>query len=571
MTDSTLLELIQSSRPPRNILYDERPFNLVMQNGRASHAAEFHEATKHSKVSVEASGHYLDWGNKPRPFKLYTGVPLQDLPTEFLRPTLNALASISRGVPKERASTGMGIDTLAELLFFSAGITRLVKVPGRGTFYMRAAPATGALYPIELYVICRDLEGLESGVYHFCPGDFSLSQLRSGDWTPALSSYAGSRTDISAAPVSIVLTSIAWRNSWKYQARSYRHWFWDGGVIAANLLATANSAGLRSSAVLGFEDEAVNRLLGLRARQEAAIAICPVGVSADASTRSVSGRSPDKELPPLIDPSFIQLSQSEAEYPQVWEAHEASYLRDFSEVRAWTGPGDEKPSNPAAPSSDRSYPLDPSRPRPDEGPDLAQVILRRGSTRRFSPEPVTFEQLSNVLYHSTRGVQLDLPGQTTLLDVYLISNAVKDLPNGSYRFDRVSGSLEQLRVGEFREIGGYLCLEQQLFTGASFVVFLMTELAKVLRLLGDRGYRAAQFEAGVVVGRMYLASYAQGMGASGTTFYDDAVTEFFSPRAAETTPMMALGIGIPGYKARSGKILPKRLTREQMAVGSIDR
>ena len=148
---------------------------------------------------------------------------------------------------------------------------------------------------------------------------------------------------------------------------------------------------------------------------------------------------------------------------------------------------------------------------------------------------------------------------------------MKDLPSGSYRFDRTSGSLEQLRAGEFREMGGYLCLEQPLFTGASAVVFLMTEVVRVLRLHGDRGYRAAQFEAGVVAGRMYLASYAQGMGASGTTFYDDAVTEFFSPRAAETTPMMALGIGIPGYRARSGKMIPRRLTREQMAAGSINR
>src|SRR5208282_3603345 len=141
-------------------------------------------------------------------------------------------------------------------------------------------------------------------------------------WTSALSSYAGSRSDISAAPASIVLTSIAWRNSWKYQDRSYRHWFWDGGVIAANLLATANSAGLRSSVVLGFEDVAVNRLLGLRARQEAAIAICPVGASPNTGNRFASGRSPDKELPPPIDPIFIRLSRSEVDYPKVWDAYE---------------------------------------------------------------------------------------------------------------------------------------------------------------------------------------------------------------------------------------------------------
>ena len=553
-----------------------------MQHGRGggSRAQEFHEATKHSTVSVRASAHYLDWDDRPRPFKVYTDAPLKDLPTEFLRPSLNALVSIGSSAPKERASTGVGIGTLAELLFFSAGITRELRVQGLGELYTRAAPATGALYPIELYVVCRDLEGLRAGVYHFSPGGFSLSQLRNGDWTAALSSYAGSRAEASAAPAFLVLTSIAWRNAWKYQARSYRHWFWDGGVIAANLLATANSAGLRSSVVLGFEDEAVNRLLGLRARREAAIAICPVGVP-DAAARSASGRPP-AELPPPIDPAFLPLSRSEVDYPEVWEAHEASCLRDFGEVRAWTArPGGEEeekeeeerrepgPTTPAPPSSGGAYPLDASAPAPDEPPDLARVILKRGSTRRFSPEPITYRQLSNVLFHSTRGVPLDLPVPGTLLDVCLISNAVKDLPDGSYRFDRASGSLEQLRAGEFRDAAGHLCLDQSLFAGASAVVFLMTELARVLRLHGDRGYRAAQFEAGVVAGRMYLASYAQGMGASGTTFYDDAVTEFFSPQETEATPMMALGIGIPGYRSRSGKMFPKRLTRERLAATAV--
>jgi SagB-type dehydrogenase family enzyme len=544
-----------------------------MQNGPGNKALEFHENTKHSKISIQSSGHYLDWENKPRPFKIYTGVPIRDLPTEFLRPTLGALASIGGGVPKDRTSKGLGVDTLAELLFFSAGITRAAKVPGRGTFYMRAAAATGALYPIELYVVCRDIEGLAAGVYHFCPGDFSLSQLRSGDWTSALASYAGSRLDISAAPVSIVFTSIGWRNSWKYQDRSYRHWFWDGGVIAANLLATATSAGLRSSVVLGFEDEAVNRLLGLRHRQEAAIAICSVGVSADAATRSSSGKSTEKALPPPIDPAFIRLSSSEVDYPEVWDVHQASYLGDFNEVRTWIKPGgeEEKETSLAVLSCDTTYPLDQRRSRPDEEPSLAQVILRRGSTRRFTSGSITYEQLSNVLYHSTRGVPLDLPVPGTMLDVYLISNAVENLPKGSYHFDRASGSLEQLKTGEFRETGGYLCLEQPLFAGASAVIFLMTELPKVLKLLGDRGYRAAQFEAGVVTGRMYLASYAQGIGASGTTFYDDAVTDFFSPPAALLTPMMALGIGIPAYRARSGKMLPKRITREELAANPADR
>ena len=348
-----------------------------MQNGRGSRALEFHEATKHSRVSVRASAHYLDWENKPGPFKLYTGVPLQDLTTEFLRPALNALLSISGGVPKERASASMGVDTLAELLFFSAGITREFRVPGRGTFYMRAAPATGALYPIEIYVVCRDLEGLKAGVYHFSPGDFSLARLRSGDWTPALSSYAGSRADVSAAPASIILTSIAWRNSWKYQARSYRHWFWDGGVIAANLPSDGQLG--RASLVGG------PRLRG-RSRQRAPR---PEG-EAGGGDRDMPGWRPRCGCParqpgvpgsaptpnrPILHPALSERGGLPGGLGSARGLLSAGFQRGEGMDRRPSGGGT---SSPVPPPSDPSYPLDPTMPRPDEGPDLAQVILRRG-------------------------------------------------------------------------------------------------------------------------------------------------------------------------------------------------
>ena len=86
----------------------------------------------------------------------------------------------------------------------------------------------------------------------------------------------------------------------------------------------------------------------------------------------------------------------------------------------------------------------------------------------------------------------------------------------------------------------------------------MTDLLRVTRSLGNRGYRAAHFEAGIRAGKIYLSSYALGNGASGSTFYDDAVTEFFSPTAQGLSTMITVGVGVPSYKARPGKfILPK--------------
>lgn len=117
-------------------------------------------------------------------------------------------------------------ELLAEILFFAAGITRVLKLD-YGTSYMRAASATGALYPIELYVICQDIPGLKAGVYHFCPGDFTLAEVRGGDYRANLARAAGENDNVMRSPITIAFTSLAWRNAWKYQSRSYRHWFWD--------------------------------------------------------------------------------------------------------------------------------------------------------------------------------------------------------------------------------------------------------------------------------------------------------------------------------------------------------
>ncbi|HZD13233.1 MAG TPA: hypothetical protein VE177_06915, partial [Candidatus Binatus sp.] len=137
------------------------------------------------------------------------------------------------------------------------------------------------------------------------------------------------------------------------------------------------------------------------------------------------------------------------------------------------------------------------------------------------------------------------------------ANDVAGLPSGSYYYDQETESLEQLKLGRFRSISGYLSLGQPLFSQVSVMFFLTTDLNQVTTSFGNRGYRATQFEAGVRAGKLYLSSYSLGLGASGSTFYDDAVTEFFSPHAKSESPMIAVGVGVPGYKARRGTVLPQ--------------
>src|SRR5206468_1084570 len=184
-------------------------------------------------------------------FKIYEDLTSVSLPRNFPQPEEEPLMAIS-GRTSKTEPLNLGLTELAELLYFSAGLTRKYRF-GSELHYMRAASATGALYPIELYVVAGDAAGLEAGVYHFDPLGFQLSRIRAGDYRSELAE--ASNDAIAAAPATIAFTSLAWKNAWKYEARSYRHWFWDGGVIAANLMAVSASMGLPSRIVQGFVDQ----------------------------------------------------------------------------------------------------------------------------------------------------------------------------------------------------------------------------------------------------------------------------------------------------------------------------
>jgi SagB-type dehydrogenase family enzyme len=128
-------------------------------------------------------------------------------------------------------------------------------------------------------------------------------------------------------------------------------------------------------------------------------------------------------------------------------------------------------------------------------------------------------------------------------DAYVIVHAVDGLAPGVYVHDSTTHRLECLRTGDFRRKAGFLGLGQDLPAEASVNVYWLVDLERVLARLGNRGYRAAQLDAAIRGGRLYLGAYAFGLGATGLTFFDDDVTSFFSPHAAGKSVMFLVAIG----------------------------
>lgn len=135
-------------------------------------------------------------------------------------------------------STPPDLKALASILFHTAGVRRRRSIPG-GEIFFRAAACTGALYEIERYLVCGPLPGLEAGLYHFSATEFALCKLRSGHLRGVLASASAHESSVNHAPVTMVCTGTYWRNAWKYQERTYRHFFGDNGTLLANLLAMA--------------------------------------------------------------------------------------------------------------------------------------------------------------------------------------------------------------------------------------------------------------------------------------------------------------------------------------------
>ena len=510
-------------------------------NRNVTAAWTYHNSTKHSLQSIRSNRHFLDWDNKPLPFKIYSTLEPIALPPDtppVRMPTLSAIAAHSDEAQGERIPD---LATLASLLFLSAGITKRRTYPG-GEVYFRAAANTGALYHIDLYLVCGDLPNLPPGVYHFGPHDFSLRCLREGDYRHVLIRASGDEHAVQNAPATLICTSTYWRNAWKYQARTYRHCFWDAGTLLANFLAAATALKVPTRVVTGFVDAEVNQLLDLDTQREVALVLLPLG------SDSPSVATGDAPVVSPLHLSTVPLSPHEVDYPAIGAMHAASSLLDAEEVRVWREGLLQKTET--AQVSGKLFPLIQLSTTELSVAPLEHVIRHRGSTRKFAREPISFSQLSTMLVHSTQGVQADFlqPYGATLTDVYLLVNAVDGLPSGTYFFHRDQQALELLREGNFRKEAGYLGLGQELPADASVNVFCLANMPPILERFGNRGYRAAQLEAAIIGGKCYLAAYAQDLGATGLTFFDDDVTEFFSPHAAGKSVMFLTAVGRPAKR-----------------------
>lgn len=494
-------------------------------------ARSYHDRTRHTWRSVRASGHQLDWSNQPVPFKLYPDLPPLTLALDLAETDWPALDALSGEEPPNRKR--LDGSWLSALLFYTAGVTRRWERGGLQLNF-RAASSAGALYPVETYVIVRDLDDeVPAGIYHFEPIEFALRQLRDGDHR-ALLAAAAADDDVARAPASLVLTGVPWRSMWKYRLRGYRHLYWDAGTMLANLLALSTGMAEPARILTGFVDAQVSHLLGLDEDEEVPLAVVPMGELDPAP-------APQRDWPDHLPHRTVAISRRPVHDPDILATHRVADLPNAASVQAWRGTMQDLRLEPATPRE--------HAPVVAAYDTLEEVILRRGSTRRFARARIPTAALTWPMSVVGQDVPADfvLAGDTLLVH-HAIVHAVDGMEPGAYRWRPEGPELQ--RPGSFRGEATQLCLEQPLGGESAYTLFHTAELDRILDKGGERAYRAVLLEGGIALGRAQLAAFTLGLGATGLTFYDEDVTRFFG---APYEPVCVSAVGVPSYRSRPGQ------------------
>lgn len=479
-------------------------------------AEYYHEATKYTPEGLRRAGRGLDFDRQPVPFKDYATGTAYDLTRylpegDQLKSDGDLAAWRDAQPPGERE-----LAALSHLLYFTNGITAVIPYSGQ-PMLLRAAPSAGGLYPTEIYVAARNHPVLPDGLYNYQVRDHSLVHFWAGDPWPRLQSATFEHPALAETGLALLFTGVYFRSSWRYQDRAYRRILLDTGHVQGNVELYAPLVGWHAAPIGGFVDAELDELLFLDSEEEGAIALMalvPSGAAADRLTPTA-----------LAGPR--QIRQDVPEGQRLFAMHAAGSLP--------TGGAPQPPE--ATPSEEEKYPFgfgeSLEAPPLDWAGELGPTVIRRRSTRAFTGEPLTREELARLLDFTYRpDLATDAldrhPGYFApeLLETFVAVNRVEGLDPGCYHYNPARRSLRQIRFTELAKEVQYLALGQELAGKAGAVLFHTADLPHAVSRYGDRAYRYLHLDAGHLGQRLNVAAIRLGLGVSGIGgFFDDQVND----------------------------------------------
>ncbi len=183
----------------------------------------------------------------------------------------------SRRSVRDFGNEKMSLNELSKILHQSYGITGEITHPDGNTLHLRASPSGGALYPAEIYLGIRNVEGVAPGLYHYNVPDHALELLIPRDPTEQLHEACCQQEYTKKAAVVVFISGVLQRTKRKYGERGYRYVLLDVGHLGQNIYLSCTSLNLAIMTTCGFFDDLANRLLNIDGICETTLYVAFIG------------------------------------------------------------------------------------------------------------------------------------------------------------------------------------------------------------------------------------------------------------------------------------------------------
>jgi len=418
----------------------------------------YHSQTEHSYNSVRMNSGFLDWATQPSAFKTY--------PKFYPRFKLDATKKLDK------------------IVLLSGKITYEKKYSKDDTYFLRVQPSAGALYPTELYVQIRSLEGYVDGIYHFDVQSEALILLHelNGD---GIEGVAG--LDYSVNGALFLFSSPYFRSSWKYKNRAFRYCLLDTGHCYGALEFASYANDEDVEAIFEFDKIALSKFMGFENKEFALmLAVCGEKIAK-------IPRKPSENLP------FVSATDYFEQNVFIEDAYKESISLQSPKKAA------KRPN----------FALQKER--------LLASIESRRSIRAFYKQPITKNEFLEILMVAGEPINSE-PSEE--LEIFIVVNNVEGMQNGVYKGSNL------IKAGDFSAESKYLCLEQALGGQSSATIFISCAF---------NSYQTAGISAGIYGHRVYIAANMLGIGTSGIgAYYDKEVKEFLQ---TDNHILYALAVG----------------------------
>lgn len=504
----------------------------------------YHDRSKHHLDRSAPSPGYLDWKTQPDPFRRYQGAAVISLdevaPTS--RPTLDEVLESDDIEPR-----AFGRGFISQLFYDSLALSAWKE--HRGTSWsLRCNPSSGNLHPTECYVLlesCADLAG-KAGVFHYSPYLHALegrADLETDAWADLVDG-------LPLGTVFLGLTSIHWREAWKYGERAFRYCQHDVGHAIAAISYAAATQGWSAHVLEGIADDELASLLGISAQEgpEREQPDCLLAVS-PAPAETLQKAALRWSAPTEVIERFRALTWV-GEPNVLSTAHREWPAIDFVTVASRK----PRPAGTAAGRSEGRAALSVSSIEP-RASSMRELVRNRRSAVQMDGttwlDSAAFYRILAATLASDRRPPLAAGHWSPAIDLVLFVHRVRGLEPGLYALMRSAEETDELQSvmredydwqqpegcprelplyllasGDARRVAQLTSCHQEIASEGAFAVAMLAEVKSNLESRGPWFYRRLFWEAGAIGQVLYIEAEAAGLRSTGIgCFFDDVVHE----------------------------------------------